>query len=127
MSADRNVTATFSGGDTTTPDQALTRKRTQDIDKLSLTDTASEASTLSAQATVNVPAVQKRLVKSRKVRAQAAAGRPVKLRLKFAKKTLKAIKSALADGKHLKATIHVTATDAAGNAATATTKVKLTN
>jgi IPT/TIG domain len=113
------------GTDTTAPTATLGGRATQDIDKLSLTVGSDEAAALSGSATVNLPAVQKRLVRSRAASTDVAAGQTAKLRFRFARKTLRAVKRALADGKHLKAKITVTATDASGNASTATKTVKL--
>ena len=151
LSADRSVTATFTGppedgggggdgtsggddggdgggggggGDSIPPQQQLIGKRKQDVDKLAVIDTVAENSQLIGQATVKVR-VQKRPVKSRNVTADAAAGKPTKLRFKFAKRALRRVKAALADGARLKATIQVIATDASGNASTATKRVKL--
>jgi hypothetical protein len=149
VSADRGVTATFTalpeegggsgggdaGGDGTSggggdgvdgvpPSQQLTGKRKQDVDKLAVIDTVAEDSQLVGQATAKFR-VQKRPVKSSNVTAAAAAGSPTKLRFKFKKRALHAIKAALARGARVKATIGVTATDASGNASMATKRVKL--
>jgi hypothetical protein len=126
MSANRNVTATFTGPpDTTPPKQTLRGRRRQRIGKLSVTDSVSEPSHLGARATVSLPAVQKRVVRSRAVTANAFPGHPAKLRFKFSRRKLRPLKRALAQGRHLKAKVRVAATDAAGNQGTATKRVRL--
>ena len=126
MSADRNVTATFTAPpDTTPPKQTVRAKRRQRIGKLSVTDSVSEPSHLVARAAVRLPAVQNRLLTSRAVSAQAAPGHPAKLRFRFSRRTLRRVKRALAHGAHPKARIPVAATDAAGNEAMATKRVRL--
>jgi hypothetical protein len=129
----QDVTATFDllpdGPDGTTdtvaPNQTLGGKKTQDVDKLAVTDTVSESATVQAQATISLPAAHKKSVKSKAVTVQADSGQALKLRLKFSKGALRKLKGALADGEHLKAKVAVTATDAAGNGASASQKVKL--
>jgi hypothetical protein len=111
--------------DTTPPGQSLRAKRKQKVTRLNVKDIASEDSILSAKARVHVPGLKRGSVDSRTTQAQAPANSRVKLRLGFRKRTLRLIKAALRDGGHLKAAIAVTATDAAGNAASARTKVKL--
>jgi hypothetical protein len=113
------------GTDTTAPQEALSGKSKQDVDKLSITVGSDEAASLLGSATVSVPAVQKKPVSSKSVTASVAAGSTVKLHFKFAKRKLKSIKSALNHGKHPKAKISVTATDGSGNASSATKSVKL--
>jgi hypothetical protein len=111
--------------DTAPPAASAKAKRTQDIDKLALTLTSGEAASVTGRATINVPAVQKRAVRSKPARSEVAAGSSTRLRFKFAKKTLRRIKAALGNGARLSAKISVTVTDAAGNATTVTKTVKL--
>jgi hypothetical protein len=115
----------FEFPDTTPPQTTLTGKRTQDIDKLALTIGSDENAALNGRAVVKLPAVQRKLVRSRRATGNVSATATTKLRFKFAKKTLRQVKRALHNGKHLEAKISVTATDAAGNSITQTKTVKL--
>src|SRR5439155_8365915 len=111
--------------DTTPPGQTLRGRRRQRVRKLSVTDSVSEPSHLGARATVSLPAVQKRVVRSRAVTASASPGHPATLRFKFSRRKLRSLERALAHGRRLKASIRVAATDAAGNKGAATKRVRL--
>jgi hypothetical protein len=127
ISSDVTPTATFD--DTRPPRVRVSGSSTQDIDKLALTFKPNEASRLSGQASVALPAVQKakaKVVKSKKAKATLPGpNQKAKLKFKFSKKNLKALKKALKKGKKLKAKIVVTATDHAGNRASVKKTVKL--
>jgi Divergent InlB B-repeat domain/WD40-like Beta Propeller Repeat len=135
LDAPKDATATFDlvpdvpdgdgTPDTVAPNQTLGGKKMQDVDKLAVTDTVSESATVQAQATISLPTAHKKSVKSKAITVQANTGQSLKLRLKFSKGALRKLKGALADGEHLKAKVAVTATDAAGNGASASQKVKL--
>jgi hypothetical protein len=115
------------GTDTTAPKETLSGKSKQDVDKLSVSVTSNEAGTVQGQASVAVPG-GKRPVTSKSVSAPVVANQNVKLRFKFSKKALRKIKSAIAQGKHPKAKISVTATDSASNSSAPVTRtVKLKN
>jgi hypothetical protein len=125
MSADRNVTATFTAPDTTPPSQTLRGGRRQKLKKLSVADSVSEPSDLIGRATLSLPGGKRRLVKSKTVTAEAGPGNAAKLRFKFSRRKMRSLKKALAHGRRLKVTIRVKASDAAGNASTATKRVRL--
>jgi hypothetical protein len=124
-----NVVGPIGGGgggrDRTPPRVTLSGKSTQNVDKLELTVGANEGVVLSGAAVVSLPAVKRKLVRSNTAHAKLAAGRTVKLPFRFPRRALRLIKRALHHGSHLKAKITATATDAAGNASTATKTVKL--
>jgi uncharacterized protein DUF4394/Calx-beta domain-containing protein/List-Bact-rpt repeat protein len=127
ISSDVTPTATFD--DTTAPRVKVSGSSTQDIDKLALTFKPNEASRLSGQASVTLPAVQKakaKVVKSKKAKATLPGpNQKAKLKFKFSKKNLKALKKALKKGKKLKAKVVVTVTDHAGNRTAVKKTVKL--
>jgi plastocyanin len=75
---------------------------------------AGEPVALSATGTVSVPAAA-RLVRLRKASATTPGGRFVTLRLRLSRKALAAVRRGLAIGRRLRASVRVTATDAAGN------------
>jgi hypothetical protein len=102
--------------DTTPPTQQVAGKRTQDVDKLSLTVTPDEAATLVGTGTVTIPGAKK-VVRFKKVTKSATADQGVKLRFKLAKGALKDVRAAL-EAASRKAKLKVTATDAAGNKST---------
>jgi len=83
-----------------------------------------EPGTLSATATVSVPNATK-LYRFKTVSARASPGAKVKLRLKLAKRALKAVKTALKRGRKVAAKVTITATDKAGNKKIAKRRIKL--
>jgi hypothetical protein len=109
--------------DTTAPSLQVAGRKTQDIDKLSLSVTPDEASTLVGTGTVSIPG-GKRVVKFKKVTKPASAGQKVKLRFKLAKGALKDVRAAIEEGTR-KARLKVAATDAADNAGTVRRTIKL--
>lgn len=99
-------------------------KASQDVAKLVVRVSSSQAATLRGQASVKVPGAR-HPVTSRFARARIGAGRTVTLHFTFAKKNLRVIKKALSADKRLKAKIKVTAVDATGSSATAKKTVRL--
>jgi hypothetical protein len=73
-----------------------------------------EAATLTATGTVSVPATA-RAVRLRKATATSSAGQSVTLRLRLSRKALAAVRRGLQVRSRLRASVRVTATDAAGN------------
>ncbi len=115
------------GGDSTAPKQKVSARLKQDVDKLVLTVFSDEDGTAAGQASVKVPGAKK-AVKSKPASASVGANQSAKLRFKFSKKSLRAIKSAIDKGKRPKAKISVATTDGSGNAsASETVAVKLKN
>jgi hypothetical protein len=102
------------GADETAPQQKLAGKRRQDVDKLALTVTLSEAGSVTARASVNVPRAA-RVLRFRSVTRSVAADRPAKLRLLLGRKARRTVKNALARGARLTARVTVVARDVAGN------------
>jgi hypothetical protein len=74
----------------------------------------SEAAALTATGTVRVPAAAS-LVRLRKATATSPGDRFVSLRLNLSRKALAAVRRGLAIRRRLRASVRVTATDAAGN------------
>jgi hypothetical protein len=102
------------GPDRVRPLQNLSFAPVQDIDKLFVRARMSEPGRLRAAATVSVGGASK-VYRFKTVSRSVAANVFTKLRLKLAKKKLKAVKRALAKRKRLKARITVTAVDKSGN------------
>ena len=116
------------GADTSGPNLELGGKRKQELPKVKVTATcADEPCDLEATGKLALPGGKsKNAAKAltlRSASADAAAGEPVKLKLKLAKKGLKTASRALGEGDKAKAKLTVVATDAAGNATTRTRKV----
>lgn len=82
-----------------------------------------EAATVRAGATLNVPG-HARVYRLKSLTKKAAANKRVTFKLKLSKSQLKAVKRALRAKKKVVATVKVTARDAAGNARSATRKVR---
>jgi hypothetical protein len=114
------------GPDKIRPLQNLSFGPVQDIDKLFVRARMSEAGTLRAGATVSVAGASK-VYRFKAVSRSVAANRFTKLRLKLAKKKLKAVKRALKQRKRLRAKITVTATDKAGNKRSQKATIRLKN
>ena len=113
--------------DTTTPGVTLGGKKTQKAGKsVSLVVSATtEDLWASASGGVSVPGASK-VYRLKAIRNRfVARGTKATLKLKVPKKALKAIKRALRGGKKVKATIKLTARDAAGNVTTGKRTVKL--
>jgi hypothetical protein len=83
-----------------------------------------EACTATARGTVAVPGAA-RTYKLKSATKQIPRGGKAKLKLKFSKKALKAVKRALKRRKKIKARITVTVKDAAGNGATKKRSIRL--
>jgi uncharacterized delta-60 repeat protein len=117
----------------TPPDVTIRGKGKQDIDKLAVTVGSNEDASLIGRASVKPPksggraAAAAKPIRSKAARKDAAAGKKVKLRIKFAKGKLRKLKKLLKEGAKLKAKIAVTATDAAGNEVVVRKTVKLTD
>jgi hypothetical protein len=108
------------GRDTTAPKQRVSGKRKQDVDKLAVVVGSDENATAAGRASVVLRGTKK-AIRSKPASASVGADRTAKLRFKFSKKGLRAIKSAIAEGKRLKAKVSVATTDEAGNASAAET------
>jgi hypothetical protein len=113
-------------GDTTEPDLgSSSAKSKQKLGKaLKVTVISSEDAALTASATATPKGSSQKRAKKLKFKsasAQAKAGTPVTLKLKPSKKTARKLKAAA----KAKARIALSATDAAGNTATETLRVKL--
>ena len=126
---DRCKTDPFpAGGACTPPTVKLGGKKTQRALKqkgvLVEVTCPTEQCTANAKGTVAVPGAAK-VFKLRPATKKIAAGGKAKLKLKFAKKTLKAVKRALAKRKKLKAKLTVTANDVGGNSTTKKQTVRL--
>ena len=100
--------------DTVAPLQTLSFSAVQDIDKLRVTTRASEAGTATATGTVAVPGASK-VYRFKRASRSVAANAKTTLRLKLAKKRLRAVKRALKRHKRLKAKLTLTVADKAGN------------
>ena len=107
----------------TTPFGKLTYARVQSIGKLAVVARTSQAGTLKAVATVE-PGRAKPF-RFKPVSKKAGANVWVKLRLRLAKKPLRAVNRALKKGKHLKAKVKVTARNKAGTARSQKATIKL--
>jgi uncharacterized repeat protein (TIGR01451 family) len=125
-SATATSTVSGSGGDTTAPAITLGGKRAQDVDKLLVLVRSNENATVRGRAGVGLPGPA-RVVRSRTARADVSAGQRKRLRIRFARKALGAIKKAIRAGRKPRARIRVTATDRAGNATAKIRRVRLTN
>lgn len=115
------------GGGTTDkrkPKTTLGGKKTQDVDKLTVTVKLDENGSATASGTVRVPNSSK-VYRFTKVKKAAKAGKRVKLRLRLKRKPKRAVKAALGAGRKLKAKITAVATDKAGNKTTKRRTVKL--
>jgi hypothetical protein len=114
------------GRDRIAPIEVLSFAPVQDVDKLFVRARMSEAGTLTARATVSVAGASK-IYRFKTVSRKAAANVTKKLRLRLAKKRLKAVKRALRKGKRLKAKVTVTATDKARNKKAQKATIRLKN
>ena len=108
--------------DTSTGFAMLSVRKHQRIRSLHVSAAMSEPGTLRARGTVKL---RKRRYHLESVSATAVPGRLVKLRLKFSKKGLRAVRRALRRGKRVRAVITIKATDAAGNVSVATRRITL--
>jgi hypothetical protein len=107
-----------------TPFGKLSFGRIQSVGKLFVTARSTEAGTLRATASVRIPG-RKKAYRFRAVSKQVGANVSVKMRLKLSKKHLRAARRALRIGKHLRAKIKVTATNAAGIARSQKATIRL--
>lgn len=108
------------------PVSSLVGPPKQDVDKLFVRASMNEAGTLSALASVSVPGGAARLYRFKRTARTVAPDQPVKLRLKLAKRSLRAVKRALRRGRKLRARVTVTAADAAGQETVRKQKIRLT-
>src|SRR4051794_23278882 len=93
--------------------------------KLQVKAAISTNGTITAGGTVNVPNASK-VYRLKPVSVSATAGKPVTIKLKLAKKALKAVRKALKRKHKVRASLAITARDAAGNAKTEQRAVRLT-
>jgi hypothetical protein len=113
-------------GDTRAPELFLTALRRQPALRLRgfrLGMSCDEACTALAAGRVRVAGSRRVYVLAPATRA-LAAGRRVKLTLRASRRARRAIRRALASGRAVRATLTVTGTDAAGNAATGVRRVR---
>jgi subtilisin len=103
---------------------AMRIRRTQDVDRLRVVARVAEPATVTATATVRLPAGAARLVRARGS-AQAAPNRRLRVSLRLTPAGLRSTKHALRRGRHVRARVTMTVTDAAGNARTKTRLVRL--
>jgi plastocyanin len=108
------------------PVSSLVGPSKQDVDKLFVRASMNEAGTLSALASVSVPGGASKLYRFKRTTKTVAPDQTVKLRLKLAKRSLRAVKRALRRGRKLRARVTVTATDAAGHETVRKQKIRLT-
>jgi hypothetical protein len=97
----------------------------QKAGKLQVKAAISTNGTITAGGTVNVPNAAK-VYKLKSVSVGATAGKAVTLKMRLAKKALKAVRKALKRKKQVKARLTITARDAAGNTKTEKRTVRLT-
>ena len=119
------------GGGTTTdktrPKVTTSVKKTQDVDKLSVTVKLSEQASLTLSGTVAVPG-SSRTLRFKTVRRTLKGGVKKKIRVKLTKARLKSVKRSLRRGHKLKAKLKLTAKDVAGNkSSTKRLTIKLKN
>jgi hypothetical protein len=117
---------TSGGPDKVAPLQTLSFKAVQDIDKLFVTARSSESATVKATGTVSTRGAAK-VYRFKAVKRSVPANVKTKMRLKLAKKQLRAVKRALKKRKSLKAKIAVSATDQAGNTRTQKLTIRVVN
>jgi hypothetical protein len=111
--------------DTTRPTLKLRVRRDSIRDgHVGLWVTAGEAVKITARGTVRIPS-RRRVHRLHPAVANGAAYKSVRMSLRMAKKTKRAARRALRRGKRLRARISVTVRDAAGNARSAKTVVRL--
>ena len=111
--------------DTTLPIQLLLFDKTQHLDSISVFVQVSEDSALVGTGTLTLPKGAAKPVKFKRVKRAARAFLGVQLRFKLSRKRNKAALRALKTRKRLKARLKIKATDAAGNVATRTIRVKV--
>lgn len=102
------------GADKVKPKVKASAKKTQGVDKLSVSVTLSERAKLTVSGTVAVPG-SSRTLRFKTVRRTLAAGTKKRVRLKLSHARLKQVKRALKNGHKLKAKLKLQAKDAAGN------------
>ena len=112
-------------GDRGAPSTSVRYKRTQDVDKLFVRARIDEAGTVSASGLVATSGLLAATYTFKRVTRSTRGGVLVRLRLKLAKKNLRAIKRTLRRGKRLRARIAVTGTDRAGNQKSRSLIIKL--
>ena len=114
--------------DSSAPNQKLSGKKKQDIDKLALRVRSDEDAMLVGKGSVTVPgAAKKKTLRFKRVKRAVTAGKTVKLRFKLPKKAERVVKNAIARGPAPKAKLKVTATDGSGNKSVAKRTVTLTD
>jgi hypothetical protein len=112
--------------DLTPPQQRVSGRRRQDVDRLAVGVTLSEAGRVTVRARVNVPDAA-RLLRFRPVTRSVGANTPVRIRLRLARKPRRTVKAALHDGRRLRARITIAARDVSGNVSTARRAIRLTD
>jgi hypothetical protein len=110
--------------DHTAPSAKLSGKRRQDVDKLAVRVTLSEAGSVRVSGTVSVPGVSK-VLRFKSVTRSVRANVRVTLKPKLSRKAKRAVKKALRRGRRLKARLTISARDQAGNRSTARKTVAL--
>jgi hypothetical protein len=112
--------------DKVAPITSLRFPRVQDVDKLYVKVHTSETATIKATGTVRVGNASK-VYRFKTSTLTLPGNASTKVRLKLAKKKLKAVKRALRGKRRLKAKITITATDAAGNRRTKKATLRIKN
>jgi hypothetical protein len=105
--------------------RTLIARRVQDVDKLVVVAQLSEPGSITASGKVSVPGGAAKTYRFKRVTRNVAAGTRARLRLKLAKRALRAVKHALGNGKRIKARITLTARDRAGNVRTRRVSIRL--
>ena len=103
------------GTDRLAPFLSLNARRRQDIDKLHVTVRPNEEVTVNATGRVNTSGGAAKVFRFKRVTRSVAAQKTAKLRLRLARKSLRAVKRSLRRGKRIRARITLTAKDRAGN------------
>jgi hypothetical protein len=110
--------------DTTRPSLLTGGPSRQHIDTLYVRASMNEAGRLTARGNVRVSS-SPRVYRVRSVTRAAAAGTPIKLRLRLATKARRAVKRALTRGRTVRARVTLLATDSAGNVSTTRRSIRL--
>ena len=101
--------------DTAKPSARAASPSRQDIDKLFIRASMSEAGTLTATGSVNLASGASKVQRFKPVTRKVAANVPVKFSPRLSRKSLRVLKRALKQRKRLKANFTLTATDQSGN------------
>jgi hypothetical protein len=112
--------------DTLAPDQFLSFRSRQDVDRLAVSVMLNEAATVTARGSVNVPGAARRFA-LRTVRRDLAANVRKRFRLRLRRRGLRAVRNALEDGGTVRASVRIAAEDGAGNSSLKRPRIRLTD